>query len=92
MADEILTDDQVRTLAQSFLAARGQSAFDAGDLMKIVRWAERISLERQVLDLVLEGSVGVDITDEGIRFALLDESLELPGYIADLLLRQHPVE
>lgn len=71
----IVTDDEVVVLIQSFAAARGDEGFSEDEVLAVVRWAESIRIQESLLALVLDGLAVIDYLPEtkDFTFALTEK-------------------
>ena len=76
MNDSLLTDHEVRLLAQALRSTRRglpvpDDVFQA-EVAHIVGWAERVRIDMAILDPLLHGEVGAAIREGELRFVAIE--------------------
>jgi hypothetical protein len=73
--DDLFTDAETETLVMSFARARGVRGFTEDEAQAVLQWANGVRIEQGLLEGVLHGNIGIDLTSDGAPiFAVRDRS------------------
>lgn len=61
---QLLKDEEIMVLIMAVSRAKKDDGFDEEDVMKVIRWAERIRLETTMLDLVIKQQLLVHFDED----------------------------